>query len=66
MDRESKVKYYFPCKHLYWCFERICKRDIDSDQSINQPILTLNEVFCLVSSVGLGFRELRDLTARSI
>jgi hypothetical protein len=50
MGRESKVKTYFPCKHMYWCFANICKRDIDRDQSINQPILTQNEVRILVSS----------------
>ena len=50
MDRESKVVTYFPCKHMYWCFANMCKRDIDRDQSINQPILTLNEVCNLVSS----------------
>ena len=50
MYRESKVKTYFPCKHMYWCFANICNRDIERDQSINQPILTLNEVRDLVSS----------------
>src|SRR5450759_3704255 len=53
MHRESMVKYYFPCKHMYWCFAKICNRDIDNDQSINQPILTLNEVHELVRSASI-------------
>lgn len=48
MYRESMARTYFPCKHLYWCFANICKRDIDIDQCVNQPILTLTEVRDLV------------------
>lgn len=48
MYRESSARFYSPCKHLYWCFANICKRDIDSDQYVNQPILTLTEVRELV------------------
>ncbi len=53
MWRESIGKAYYPCKHLYWCFANICKRDIGTDQCVNQPILTLTEVHDLVSGVSI-------------
>ena len=53
MYRESHPKTWFPCKHMYWCFANICKKNLDTDEVVHQPILTLNEVRDLVSSASL-------------